>query len=365
MNTALALGAGASRPYGFTLGRELMQQIVELLPSDPKARPSAEAVVIIDALDELQRRGHIQLDREETYLLAVFRLMLTKKQPRSIDDFLSGDFGENTEAFRWIGKLAIAYTIGRVEDWEKLAEPPLPSTASGRPDDWYRQLWDELRVSSVGHFCAVPLKTISFNYDRSFDAFLAERLTFADLKTVPSLRRGKQWWSSGSKELRALPLVHPYGVLGTLEELEYGALAGAGECEQLIEAASRIRVIGAERHADEADPFDDARRWIAEADRLVFLGFGFDRTNMVRLGLEAGRPASRRPPSQTTRCLYATTFGFEVAEREALCWRYFKEFRESTSHGPVPVIAHDHIDLGITTYLRRHGALVFEAPPAP
>ena len=98
-----------------------------------------------------------------------------------------------------------------------------------------------------------------------------------------------------------------------------------------MKAAAGIRVIH-EGSAQEPQ-FVRARESLSEADRVYFVGFGYDQTNLERLG-----PI----PKQAT--VYGSAYGLEPSEREALEAR---------------------LDFPIQLGLKDHGALDFfrEFPP--
>jgi hypothetical protein len=348
METVLVLGAGASKPYGFPLGSELLRNVITMLPKhNGRHIQSQQGLAVSDALLHLIDSRQIEVAKCDVLpLLAGFRQLLEKQEPRSIDEFLSRDFGSLTQAYRWIGKLAIAYLIGSAESWENIDSPPREKESHA--DDWFRQLWQSLNIGSVQQFKAVPLKVVSFNYDRSFDAYLAEKLTFVEAKSPRGLRqRDESWWSDGAHTLDSIDLIHVYGSLGSLSEFDFGnKYIGMNSTINLVAAAKRIRVIGEERAPQDTDLFSKAKDWIQAAERVVFLGFGFDPTNMSRLGLDGGVPQFKSTSSGNTAThVYATTFGLEWAERELVCQNYFFHALRTTANNKGPFIQDSHIDI--------------------
>jgi hypothetical protein len=129
------------------------------------------------------------------------------------------------------------------------------------------------------------VKFITFNYDRSLEHFLYERLlaTFAisDDQALAIVRK--------------LAILHVYGSLGRFgisvsgTDLPYQPTHNT---QSLLIAANAIRVIPEAR--DDSDEFKTAREWLSHAERICFLGFGFDSLNVRRLGILNGlsRPTS-------------------------------------------------------------------------
>jgi hypothetical protein len=360
LSTVLVIGAGGSHPYGFPLGGQLIEQILALLPPEPDAiRPGGSAARIAHSLRALRSSGRLAATSSLPEIeLAEFRSVLLGQQPSSIDTFLSRDFGQQTEAFRWIGKLAIAELIGQCEKLSTL-DNPRPNRDNTPPDDWYRQFWRTLNIATADDFHDLPLKVISFNYDRSFDQFLAERLTAVGVQWMSrSRKRTPNWWLPGLEQLERLSVLHPYGILGPLGELPYGELSNSDSPAPLIEAAARIAVIGEERSGSRSDAFEQAAQWIEASQRLVFLGFGFDPINMERLGLASG--LTERVTNSVLsprRRVFATTFGLEWAERERVCARYFGAIDSIDLTAARSPVSDAHFDVGITKYLRRFAAL--------
>ena len=138
--TVLILGAGASMPFGFPSGLELIDRICE------RARGSDQQ--IIDVLDILNIKGDI---------LGAFSNELRLAAPSSIDEFL-----ENRQDYLEIGKALIAVVIAESEDSLKLLGRQHPER------HWYRYLLSKLR-GSLSEFSQNQLSVITFNYDRSLE----------------------------------------------------------------------------------------------------------------------------------------------------------------------------------------------------
>jgi hypothetical protein len=117
--TVLILGAGASRPHGFPLGRELRDIVCRLLE-----KPGL----------------FIELGHSEMHVRA-FRDELRFSAYRSVDQFL-----ERNEAFLAIGKQAIAAALLPAENEDRLFSPGAPG------EHWYELLVDRMAVDTDDWF---------------------------------------------------------------------------------------------------------------------------------------------------------------------------------------------------------------------
>jgi len=371
--TVLILGAGASIAYGLPLGNELVKEISELLPSSNTDRGKSHQVL----LDQLRKDSAITAEWDKHYslnlvhALILFRQKLVGSEPKSIDAFLSGDFGPLTTVFRQIGKLAIAHVIAKRESLSifQTIEESTAKDDSRPKDHWYRYLWQDcLKVGSqsLDDLKAKKLRVVSFNYDRSLEYFLGWKIaatfpTHAGKMLYPE--KIQQWAADGFKEIETnFQVIHPYGNLGSLSEVPYGDKDNFERHGARI--ANKIRVIGEERD-NSGDNFAIARNWIAEARFVVFLGFSYDTTNMERLGLKNGLARMTKRGSDTPRLtdVFPLTHGFERSERARLYSEYFSSHFDQT----VEVVSDPkndrtpmselHQGISITQYLRRYGAL--------
>lgn len=124
-------------------------------------------------------------------------------------------------------------------------------------------------------FAKNQISFITFNYDRSLELVLEHALMH---------RYGK-----AADEARAMvanfPIVHVYGKLRSLDPgakdfVPYGGGTNYRDC--LFKATQGLQVIAEGR--DDSTSFEKARQLLQTAEALCFLGFGFDKTNLRRLG---------------------------------------------------------------------------------
>jgi hypothetical protein len=363
-HTALILGAGASLNYGLPLGSQLVEKICQLLPSPDAQHMSPEANLLYNALanDRDSVIAWQNFSRKElSYALIEFRSRLIESDPKSIDEFLSRDFSDANPLFRLIGKLCIAHVIASCESIHAIESG---MATNDTPDHWYRYLWQDcLNNGSPGleALTKKKLKIISFNYDRSLEYFLGRRIA-ATYLTPPGTTLGsstaEKWAAAGFQRVeKDFDITHPYGTLGSLLAVPYGSKNNFQYHGKVI--ANGIRVIGEERNDE--DGFDTAKKWIANAQHVVFLGFSFDATNMQRLGLASGlAPKYLSEDGHVIREVFPMTFGFQHNERQILVNRYFKEFAWEShlvSSGNSLPVSQPSFNPPITNYLRHFGCL--------
>lgn len=244
--TVLILGAGASVPFGYPLGRDLWKEICDRL-ADPHSKLSSLIQSLGTRVDEI----------------AEFRNSLLEAQRPTVDTFL-----ERRPSFNRIGKLAIAYCLVTKEDPARLFTPQA---------HWYQHLWAGLDPGpSIDDFLKNQLAMCTFNYDRSLEHFLFTALHRA-------------YGVSGTivgQVLNSFPIIHLYGHMGSLPwQKEGGRPYGpVDDASAFQEASANIQIIPEDRAG--ADSFARAFQLMNDAERIYFLGFGYDKTNMERLNVQ-------------------------------------------------------------------------------
>jgi hypothetical protein len=240
-STVLVLGAGASCAYGLPLGWELRNRLLEMSVESLLTLPSGRQGVPIELIHQFN---------------SAFRL----SQWLSIDAFLA-----HRPEFIELGKHAIAAVLLPAERAERVLH-------SEPSDHWYRYLahrmdtsWDRLTDNKVSF--------VTFNYDRSLELFL--ETTFIN-------RYGKAE-NEVRERLKAFPLIHVYGQLGSLDPDSPSFVHYGDTSARAVKiAADGLRIIPEGR--DESPEFEAARALLDAAERICFLGFGFDEMNVKRLG---------------------------------------------------------------------------------
>jgi hypothetical protein len=243
--TVLVLGAGASFPYGYPLGEQLVDLIVQLTApqgalrsvfSDPNIEP--------------------------------FHTRLRESEVASIDDFLASN-----PAFVELGKKSIAAALTA---WgPRKGHKPNPGS------HWYRYLWRRLYEGALTseQFRQNRLCIITYNYDRSFQRYFIRVLANA----YPDLA------SQDSQGLAAfleetIPVVHLHGTMGSADDQVQTAddRSPFRSLDFFTRAAECIRIV----HDDEpSSEYRLAHLWLRKAEVMHLLGFGFHATNVRRLNL--------------------------------------------------------------------------------
>ena len=254
--TVLILGAGASAPFGFPSGQKLLDDICRGLSREPA--------------------GFFTLLREcgfDANTIAAFRDALKSSGRPTVDVFL-----ECRPEFLELGKTAIAASLIAYEIEDKLLEVK---------GNWYGYLFQRLGPSLLGDVAQSRLSVITFNYDRSLDHFLFLALQNAfNLKPHEAVRF-----------LKKIPIVHVYGTLGELPHVGRGATRPyrrsdpARTVTDALAAKDSIKIVpkGVEGDVD----FGRALQILGEAEVVCFLGFGYLRDNVERLGLERRTAGTR------------------------------------------------------------------------
>ncbi len=269
----LILGAGASKPYGFPLGRELVTKVSE---DDSIGMRNLMAYMGVSVTDDEDFRRELRYSRRG-----------------SVDAFL-----EHRSSFTSAGIAAIAYFISQAERDDSLFRPGIPS-------DWYQYffqlLFDDAGFHTVGNN---RVSVLTYNYDRSFEYSLLHALSSSYGASLSACR----------EVMMDIPVLHLHGQLGPLpdrfEELHEADLAMA---------ARGIRIVS---EAVDQDPvFGEARELIARAEEVVFLGFGYLPVNITRLldGLEP-------------RHYHGTSFGLTESEERRIRLTFANLGAEITFH---------------------------------
>lgn len=252
----LVLGAGASQPYGFPTGGELMKFVRDTQSDD--WWPLAKLV-----------SGYGKLAHDE------FVERLTFSGVSSIDQFV----GQNPTSDKYAKTLICRY-ISRME---------MSSNVLYRPNggDWVTYLLRECIVGGVRRLADLKPKwphVVTFNYDRSFEELVSKRLIYAFEGAMPS---------QIFELLRQWKIIHVHGSLGKHPAL---TTDGSGrlfepiaDAAALDSASSQIHLV----HDVDADSpeFTQARGLIDDSELVFFLGFGFNTQNLEKLF-----PTSSSPP---------------------------------------------------------------------
>jgi hypothetical protein len=261
----LILGAGASFPYGFPTGNELFNSIKETYPK-------AALEYVKNVLDYGSPPKHPLVLRALNFIENLKGISAI-----SIDKYLNFNHKHINE-----GTKAIVIDILQKE---VAAIKKGMGTLQG---DWYEYLFSKM-IAGFDTFDAVKngfhsnISIITFNYDRSLEHYL-----FTNMYNI--------FKSNGVSEfeiasvIESIPIVHVYGKVGylpweTKKENDQTIKFGNPDDDQYAVAETimnMIKLIYAERKDEE--PINKAKDLISNADRILFLGFGYDEQNLQILG---------------------------------------------------------------------------------
>lgn len=274
--TVLVLGAGASAPFAFPSGRQLAELVWRGL-SDNNHQLSLL----------LQSCGF------DASLLLAFSAALRRSARPSVDVFLEH---RPEPEFLQVGKTAIAASLIPYEVEGNLFDD--------RKGNWYKYLFNRLGPDLLEDVAPSRLSVITFNYDRSLDHFLFEALRNSHGLTEEKAARYL---------LVGTPIIHVYGKLGELPYVggpgvrPYSPSEGSKNASEALAAKDSIKIVS---EGVEGDPeFGRAKQLLSEAEVICFLGFGYLKKNVERLGLE------HRPDGAL---LWGSAYDVRKGEREAI-----------------------------------------------
>jgi hypothetical protein len=291
--TVLILGAGASAPFGYPLGQNLIENIVKGLQSLPSDRYYDMSGPISSRPDLLNSPYRALVDyvftRRPDFLPPEF---VSKVRPwrklaeelhhtshQSIDDYarLNPSHGK-------VVKLLIALEVGRIsyepnslKNNELRASPRL--TANSRAS-WYGKLVHKIRQNcSNSDECQSKnnLTILTFNYDRSLEMYLERELRRAELF------HDVDW-------KKVVGVVHMHGELA-VGEAKIGTHLSANYAQSLIDSAANMKMFDDPRH--EQDPALFARYFLDKASAIYVFGFDFHDQNVELLNLSDSKIANK------------------------------------------------------------------------
>ena len=256
----LILGAGASKPYGFPTGKELIDDIANL-----HDKPQTDLPGWIGGKDNT-----FDLDLNRLWELAK---RLKFSDPISIDDFL-----KHNRHLLDIGKTAIACHIAYSEKPRKLREPNYNS-GEHNPDHWYPELWHRLidGLTEPDQIADNALTIITFNYDRSLEHYLFHNIGnhFHGLKTEDIANLAA-----------SIPVYHVHGTIAPhpYYNTEGVSFAKAKAPGVIHKSKQHIHVI----HEKKPDTvLQQACNALLHSDNIGCLGFGFHLENTMLLGMDS------------------------------------------------------------------------------
>jgi hypothetical protein len=263
MPTVMVLGAGASKPYGFPLGRELRDMIrdrLELLAQYPMLYGAGVSSREIEAL----------------------RDVLDSSPYESIDEIL--------------GYRPDIADVGR----KAIAEALTVSQHHGRlfpPSGWYRFLFRELGLEDGDADVSPALSVVTFNYDTSFEHFFQYAVT----QSFVGERR-----AHAMRMIEGIPVLHVHGKLEDYYEND------AERTDQWVFEGRELPELKLvfDPELSQIPVWQEARELMGAAEHVMFLGFGYGARNLERLGI--------RELGSDVKC-YGTRYGIpdeEIVRRQ-------------------------------------------------
>lgn len=264
--TTLILGAGASVHVGYPLGSQLISSICKKQNKDSKDLPSSISASAIEQFTtRLGRSGHY-----------------------SIDAFLA-ESGSQMD----VGKFLIARELKRVENLDLL----FPPNRSG----WYQYLFNKLVDGGLQGFRKNRLSILTFNYDRSLEAYLHTAL----------MNRFSISENDALDFLSGICIIHLHGSLGAVPGVPYTPDVDANRLAEISQNIKIIHELDGSGDAFCSDEFSEAHELLKESERIFFLGFGFHHENLKRFRFFT-------PESSSDREIFSTTTGMQTLDRTRL-----------------------------------------------
>lgn len=286
-NTVLILGAGASVPYGFPTGEQLMQKILDLDARTNLSKGKAHNGEHKDFTDYIRNEYDFRNIRH-------FFQDLRQSGKYSVDAFI-----EHRPEFTELGKALIAYEIIKCEKIRSL---------NPKNGHWYMYLYNKINDS----FDDIPknnLSIITFNYDRSFEQCM---LNFIQSDYGKTFEQAEQ-------ALNSIRVIHLHGKLGELSESDqnnFKPYKTEFSISDLHTCIRNIKIIHEEVPKND-EQFKRAIEILSNAEVIWFLGFGFHKANLQRLKI---------PKILKGKEVFFTTYGKEKGEIKEL----YKTFENSS-----------------------------------
>jgi hypothetical protein len=307
-NTLLIIGAGAGQEIGLPIGIELSNQIAQ------------KVNFVQDSLGQIQsgdttlqklllRKAKAVSTPVAHYYLAGRQIADGIRYSRSIDEYINKH--KDNQCVQYCAKLAIAQTILEAERGSAIFVGQGKSNFERLHQldgswllEFVRILHDGLQKTDITNLLN-RLKIISFNYDRSI-----EQVLYYTLQHSYGVEA-----QDAADALSEMQIIHPYGYLGKLawQDAHLGISFGGEEMNpgSIPGVAERIKTFY-EQLQDEED-LNTIKATVMEAERIVFLGFGFHPQNVNILRTNSGQGVT----TKVSR-IYATAFSESGAGCDAI-----------------------------------------------
>jgi len=252
--TVFVLGAGAGEPYGFPTGTQLNDRIRDWLGHEQSIK-QLQSVFPTQEIANARDMAQCLYDTQAT-----------------VDQWLA-----QHQEYRTIGKYLVARCVVAAEN---------PSLL---PVNWYAHLWNKMVPEQWPAPVDVLLQNkvafISFNYDRSLEQVLMMKAR-AMFKKATELEC--------ATVISQIQIIHVHGQIGRLPwqdptgyltDLRVRPYTYEVNPEDLFHC-SGVKIV--EETTRETSEFKHAQRFLLEAQRIHFLGFGYHDQNLWRLRCGVG-----------------------------------------------------------------------------
>ncbi len=326
------IGAGASYEAGLPTGEGLKGIISELLNFQLKTGRLIKGDHIIHEALKIYLSERKEKNIND-YTGVARHISSSMPYAVSIDNFIHEHRANQRIAL--CGKLAIVNAIATAERHCKLtvnrseASPKL--NENKLKDTWYIPFFKLLR-----HNCTVEelkqrfrsITLIIFNYDRCVEHFL-----YHSLRTYYQLSE-----NDTASIIGAMNIYHPYGKIGHHPQADYKfqvAYTADGEKYYLpVEFGEELDAYTILKISKEIKTFTEVsdpnsteiveiRSKIAEANRIVFMGFAYDKLNMELL-----KPKLDQITGQGVVECFGTYYGFSISDRRIIDDQIKELYRE-------------------------------------
>jgi hypothetical protein len=331
--TTFVIGAGASADFNLPLGRTLAEHIRAALDDEFGDDHTSQSGRITHAL------GMQGYNEQDVQAARDLRGMLLRSP--TIDHALY-TLRARPPVVR-VGKAAIAELILKGEH-----NSPLPQGWTNDRHGYHKRLHScgnswlaHLFIALLGDrspeefadaFDEAPF--VVFNYDRCVEQYL-----YYALQDVGSLHQ-----NAAKAILEKVPIAHVYGSLGRIEPLKGQKVTGFGS-DQLAAAGYAAGSLRTYTEGAEDGAQAEVRRLIGWAERVVFLGFGFDPLNMKVLfpdgPIEGQAPWGTRfsieQEDDRMRAFAETMIGNKLAAAPLLdmtCADFVQKYAKALASGP-------------------------------
>lgn len=278
--TVFVIGAGAGKEIGMPVGSELSVEIARKLNIRHRLGGRELASGDYETAAALRRIAKAKGADYNEWRAAGCMVAEGIGYTRSIDAYLNAH--KDNEKIKSCGKIAITQSILA---YEKSCALYVESTSEGGfknhtmvEQSWFSDLLylmqDRIVASDNLDSIFENLCIITFNYDRCVEQFL-----FHALQHLYQIKQ-----PHASQLMQRLMIFHPYGQVGFMQWDQHGRRKvdfGATDYGEVVELSEEIRTFN--EQLEDTRELETLRKYVGDAQRIVFLGFHFHHQNMELL----------------------------------------------------------------------------------